>query len=198
MKILLTTIFFMALCESVIIASPSSPLRHIVSTFGSDYFFVMNESTDGEKSTGGCYEIADDGQVKNLWKTTGFYAGPGDLLLSPDGTKLVRMHDISTGIKNPKPIFISVYSKGKLSYSLSLDLFVGYEKLKVNPFTLDDLVTLNPDEHSPFEIIGRIEFEVLSGAKQNAAKENEWYVKVSTSDGKTSYFELETGKMALL
>ena len=109
------------------------PLRHVVSEAGGQGFFVMNESDDGLTSSGTCYKILENQQFKELWKVEGFYAYPGQLVLSWDGATLVRIVDLAPDTLEPSSPLIEVYRYGKLERVLPVELFVDPARAELEP-----------------------------------------------------------------
>ena len=109
------------------------PIRHVVSEAGSDRFFVMNESDDGLTSSGTCYKILENQQFEELWKVEGFYAYPGQLVLSRDGATLVRIVDLVPDTLEPSSPLIEVYRNGNLERVLPVELFVDPARAELEP-----------------------------------------------------------------
>lgn len=123
-------------------ASPASPLQYIISPFGTRYVFFMNESTDGEVSSGACYHLKDDGNFVRIWEVQGFYARPEDILLSEDGIYLVRFRKLIQGQTEKATDFIEIYCNGALSVKKPIGKFIDPQKLEYDPFEFRYAVVL--------------------------------------------------------
>ena len=121
-------------CNHPVGTGAARPIRHVVSEAGSDRFFVMNESDDGLTSSGTCYEILENQQFQELWKAEGFYAYPRQLVLSGDGSTLVRIVDLVPDKLEPSSPLIEVYRNGKLERVLPVELFVDPARAKLELF----------------------------------------------------------------
>ena len=124
-------------CHHPVDPGSARPIRHVVSEIGSACFFVMNESDDGLTSSGTCYKILEDQQLKELWKVEGFYAYPGQLTLSWDGVTLVRIVDLPPDQLKPSSPLIEVYRNGELQRVLPVELFADDRRAKLEPFAGD-------------------------------------------------------------
>ena len=80
--------------------SPATPYRHVVSN--EKFFFVMLPTQYQEKNgewvesappSGTAYRVTNKGKFRKLWSVEGWYAFPGDVLLSADGKTLIRIRE---------------------------------------------------------------------------------------------------------
>ena len=80
--------------------SPATPYRHVVSN--DKFFFVMLPTQYEEKNgewvesappSGTAYRVTNKGKFRKLWSVEGWYAFPGDVLLSADGKTLIRIRE---------------------------------------------------------------------------------------------------------
>ena len=133
---LILTFFLSCLGIDNALGSGSGPLVHVVSTFGSGCFFVMDAPDDGNssspKASGRCYRMTGR-EFKLLWEVRGFYAYPRHLMLSSDGTLLIREMEIIYNDAKPSSPFITVYKNGSLQRVLPLGLVVSKGERRPDP-----------------------------------------------------------------
>lgn len=172
-------------------ATPASPLKYMVSPFGSSYVFVMNESKDGEVSSGACYRLKRDGGFEKAWEIHGFYAWPEDILLSEDGVFLIRFKKLTQGNVRGSTDFIEIYRNGALSLRKPIGDFVDSKKLEYSPFEFRHALVLS-------ESAGLVAAEELEsiGMKKNSAKPNDpWFLRFKTRENVCYAVGVNTGRI---
>jgi len=193
-NLLICLIFFLP--YGALSASSASPLRHIVSTFGSDYFFLMNESTNGKTATGYCFQIKGDKNIELCWKVERFYAWPGQLLLSNDGTILIRYIDIPHDQLNAFSVFMEVYRNGVIARSLAAGLFVEIAKVNASPFGDPTSLILDGPLEQSAKLIDGSDPKLLSKLRTlGVAPVDGLLLQFTTFDKFCYIVELKTGKV---
>lgn len=159
-------------------ATPASPLQYMISPFGSSYVFVMNESKDGEVSSGICYHLNDDGGFVRAWEVHGFYAWPEDVLLSQDGVFLVRFKKLHQGQIGEDTNFIEIYRNGVLSVKKPIGEFMNPEKLKYCPFGLCHAEVLGDSA----ELVDARTLENIGIISDSNMHNDPWFLKFRTRE----------------
>ena len=124
-------------------ASPRTPGMSIVSSeYPSECFFVMGIPS---LSQGRCYKYSRGTQFKTFWTIKGFFAFPEELLLSIDGSILVRRVrlDINRGVTNATPC-IRIYRYGKLVHTISVGQIIDSTKLGASANGNEMLIVADP------------------------------------------------------
>lgn len=100
-------------------SSVDIPYTYVSSPDGSSFFFIMDKDERGV-----CYLVKNSEDISTAWKTSGWYAFPGELILSKDGRSLNRFIPI-------------VESETQLSDHKCLEFY--YEGKLVRTYTMRDL-----------------------------------------------------------
>lgn len=107
----------------VLADSIAPPVPWVKTTKRGDFLFKMVPSKwreEGEKyvlerdSFGVAYEVAEDGEFHELWRTEGWYAYASEGHLSEDGRYLVRIGPWASDQEEHTDLAIAFYDRGKL------------------------------------------------------------------------------------
>ena len=101
--------------------SPATPRPWVATSEGGDFFFKMvppkwKEEGDSyvveREPFGVTYEISEDGEFKEVWRTEGWYTFEG--YLSEDGRYFVRFGPWASDQENHTDLAIAFYDRAKL------------------------------------------------------------------------------------
>jgi hypothetical protein len=122
--------------------SPADPRPWVATSEGGDFFFKMvppKWKKDGDRYVmerepfGVTYEISEDGEFKEVWRTEGWYTFEG--YLSEDGRYFVRFGPWASDQENHTDLAIAFYDRGKLLKEYQV------KELITNPDLLEDSVS---------------------------------------------------------
>lgn len=172
-------------------ATPASPLKYMVSPFGSSYVFVMNESKDGEVSAGACYHLKRNGEFVKVWKIDGFYAWPEDILLSEDGVFLIRFKKLIQGKIGAATNFIEIYRNGVISVRKPIGDFIDPKKLEYSPFGFRYALAFSESA----DLIAADELESIGIVKKPTKLTDPWFLKFKTRENVCYAVGVITGRI---
>lgn len=169
--------------------SEQSQYPYITTSQGGRCFFFMksdpNDIYNRQKGTGICYEITNNGEFKELWRTEGWYSFRTFLVWASEGERpirqhlyLVRMGNWHRGNKlSEDDLAVAFYKDGKLLKSYStVDLI--HDKSKVEK-SVSHYQYLD-DRYEP-----KLEYNLIK---------NQRIFKLVTVDGIHYQFDVKTGK----
>jgi hypothetical protein len=140
MKTLLITVTLALCAASVTAYSPATPWRHVV-TSGDKFFFVMDPGNFSDVPGKGVAYRAKRNTVEKLWEVTGWYAPPGDVILSDDGKTLVRVVGGVPYLKDeamlPHEEVLFFYRKGKLKKTYKVSELIKDLKEGMRPHVFE-------------------------------------------------------------
>jgi len=168
-----------------------SQVPYITITKGGRCFFLMksdpNNIWNREKGTGICYEVTNNGEFKELWRTEGWYSFKTFLASGVDSNErpkrehqyLVRLGNWPRGRKlSAENIGVAFYKDGKLLKLYSTADLIRDESA-IYP-TVSHYKYLN-DKYEP-----TLEYQYLTGG---------WIFKLVTIDGINYQFDATTGQI---
>ncbi len=110
-------IFVLGSLSSVFADREASQIPYVTAAPGGRCFFLMksdpNNIWNREKGTGVCYEVTQQGEFKELWRTDGWYSFK--TFLTADGHYLIRLGNLPRGRKpSADHVGVGFYKDGKL------------------------------------------------------------------------------------
>jgi hypothetical protein len=168
-----------------------SQYSYVIASLGGRYFFLMksdpNDIYNREKGTGICYEVTNNGEFKELWRTEGWYSFGTFLASSVDSDNrpkrlhhyLVRLGNWPRGRKlSADHVGVGFYKDGKL-----LKLYSTADLIR-NESAIHPSVSHYEYLDNKFE--PTLEYQYQTGG---------WIFKLVTIEGVHYQFDVKTGQI---
>lgn len=178
MKVLAIVVFLVGFYTFCWAGLRGPPAPYALTSPGGKFVFTMTPKAKSLTAFGGvgvCHKVAEDGALKEVWRTSGWYSE--DLILASDGVTLIRIGSWFSYDQDNGPIedslALAFYREGKL--------LVAY--------TISDLV-------KDLKLLVPTTAGTLWASGQGGIVPGTEYFRITTVDEITYTFSIATGKMA--